>query len=401
VKKIVIVSGFRVFPARTGAQVRTSGFVRALARIGYEVLVYSLAGRRADYQAGGPGFRRDEIETRLIEETNLGAFFGLTQMVARRLDLPRYWHYSVLSRGLVPKRLKIALAQADVIVSDFSFCPPIPGPWSAKPWYLLSHQLEHKLLALGSPRQVAFAERMRRVESAVPARYRDIFACAEADRDFYKARDASARLKVPIIPCAVDPAMYVAEPGTRERVRAELGLTDEDRLLVFSGSNFHPNEEAAQQLKAFARGNAAELARLRIHFLLLGSMEPTPFRDGAVIATGRVPEVLPYFAAADAGLNPVVRGTGANVKLFEYLAAQLPVISTLFGVRGSELEAERDFLPYTPENPLASIARFATQREPAQWRAFAAEVWQRHRGSCDVNLQVQAALHQALDFPAP
>ena len=39
--------------------------------------------------------------------------------------------------------------------------------------------------------------------------------------------------------------------------------------------------------------------------------------------TGPVPEVLPYFAASDAGLNLVTRGSGSNVKLFEYLAAQI------------------------------------------------------------------------------
>ncbi len=54
-----------------------------------------------------------------------------------------------------------------------------------------------------------------------------------------------------------------------------------------------------------------------------------------------VPEVASYLAAADAGLNAITWGSGSNVKLFEYLAARLPVISTEFGVRGSGLKPGR------------------------------------------------------------
>ena len=84
-------------------------------------------------------------------------------------------------------------------------------------------------------------------------------------------------------------------------------------------------------------------------------MVSTPVREGAFIATGPVPEVLPYFAAADAGLNPITRGSGSNVKLFEYLAARLPVISTLFGVRGTNLVPDADFSSDVLNSAVAAI----------------------------------------------
>ncbi len=48
-KRILFVSGVRVFPSNTGGHVRTGGIARSLARLGHEVKIYSLAGRNEDY----------------------------------------------------------------------------------------------------------------------------------------------------------------------------------------------------------------------------------------------------------------------------------------------------------------------------------------------------------------
>jgi Glycosyl transferases group 1/Glycosyltransferase Family 4 len=400
-KNIVLLSGFRIFPTSTGGHIRTASITRALARMGHRVLIYSLAGRQTDYSMGsvfGRGFRLDAIEPNLSEETNLGLGFGVLQVCGRRLDFPRVWQHSLMRRGIVPRRLKRALQAADIILADMPWCPPVPGPWAGKPWFMVSHNLEFRLLEQGPPRHRRFAAWMREIETAAPQRYRDIFACAEEDRDFFRANDAGGRLRVPLIRGGVDPLAYVVPPGTRERTRESLGIGDSDTLLVFAGSGFGPNLDALETLRAFSREHAQYLARERVYFLLLGSMIPAPFREGALIATGRVPEVASYFAAGDAGLNPVTRGSGANVKLFEYLAARLPVISTPFGVRGTALQPDVDFLSYSPHNLLATIELFLRSRNREDWRRHAEEVWQRHKASCDIQELVRDAVAQLPEF---
>lgn len=406
---IVLLSGFRIFPTSTGGHIRSGSIARALARMGHEVLIYSLAGRQGDYSMGSllkPGFRVDRIEAHLAEETNLGLLYGLLQAGARRLDFPRVWQYALMARGIVPRRLKAALAKADIVLADMPWCPPVPGPWRSKPWIMISHNLEYRLLEQGTPRHRRFAAWMRRVESAAPRQYRDIIACAAEDRDFFRANDASGRLRLPCISSAVDPKAYVVPAGTRERIRAELGVADSDTLLVFAGSGFGPNLDALATLRDFCRDEAEFLARERVYFLLLGSITPAAFRDHALIATGRVAEVAPYFAAGDAGFNPVTRGSGANVKLFEYLAARLPVISTPFGVRGSALQADLDFLSFAPGTLRETIERFLRSRTREGWRAHAEEVWQRHKSTCDIQELVRDAVAQLAEFrgaaaPAP
>jgi glycosyltransferase involved in cell wall biosynthesis len=406
-KTILYISGFRIFPCRTGSQVRTAGIAAALARLGHQVLIYSLAGRKGDYSldkgyiaALKEPFRSDPISTDLTEEIHLGLGYGAAQAVGRRLDYPRVWLHWLFAQGFIPRRLAAHLRAADIILCDMPSCPPIPGPWRAKPWLLVSHNLEYRLLEQGTPRQRRFAGWMRRVESSAPGNYQDILACAEEDHDFFQQHDASKQLVLPIVRCGVDPQAYVRPPGTRQRMRAELGLADADTLLVFSGSDFGPNMEALAALRTFARAEAQFLARARIHILAIGSVSSTAWRDGALTATGRVPDVATYFAAADAGLNPITRGSGANVKLFEYLAARLPVISTQFGVRGTRLEPDIDFVLLDPQVPRAALEKFVAQRTSEQWRTHAEDVWQRHRSYCDIEELVKDALGRLPQFAA-
>lgn len=400
-KKIVLISGFRIFPTSTGGHIRTASITCALARMGYQVLIYSLAGRQNDYRLkdiARRSYRIDQIEPNLVEETNLGLGYGIPQTIGRRFDYPRRWQHALMSRGFVPRRLKQALREAEIILSDMPWCPPIPGPWSNKPWFMVSHNLEHRLLEQGNARYRRVAHWMRNIESAAPKQFRDILACAEDDRDFFRACDTSGTKQVPILRGGVDPKAYAAPDGARDRIRAELGLSEADHLLVFSGSKFRPNLEALQVVKAFCVAEAAFLARERVYILALGSMCAAPDRQGALITTGRVVDVVPYFAAADAGLNPITSGSGANVKLFEYLAARLPIISTLFGVRGTVLQADVDFLAYSSENFKSVIERFVHERTRAQWRSQADDVWNRHRNSCDIEALVRDVIVQLPEF---
>jgi glycosyltransferase involved in cell wall biosynthesis len=398
---IVLISGFRIFPTFTGGHIRTSSIARALARLGHRVLVYSLAGRNSDYRISDlrkSSYRVDQIEPNLQEETNLGLLFGLSQAVGRRLNLPRVWQYYLLRSGMVPRRLKLALKSADLIICDMPWCPPIAGAFPKTSWFLLSHNLEHRLLEQGPGCHKRFSGWMRTIESQAPSRYEEILACAEEDHDFFRRFDPGGRLRLPIVRNGVDPEAYRAPATAREGVRAELGLEERDTLLAFSGSNFAPNVEALEQLRAYCRTEAAFLQRERVYILALGSVSGAPGREGALISTGRVPEIVSYLAAADAGLNPVMRGSGSNVKLFEYLAAKLPVISTAFGVRGTALEPDRDYIPYDPADPSVAIRSFVHGNTRAEWRMHAERVWARHRSSCDISELVKVATLQLPQF---
>jgi glycosyltransferase involved in cell wall biosynthesis len=377
--RILLLSGLKIFPNQSGGHLRTGGIAKSLARMGHDVCLYSLAGRRDDY-GQGQSHQLESIEPQLSEEINLSLPIGLIQTTARRLAMPRVWQYMLFGLGLVPKSLKTRLDWAEVIVCDFPYTPPVPGPWSKKPWVLISHNLEHKLLAQGLRLERLFAPWMRRVENRAALRYDAILACAKEDQEYYVARSGNPR-RVRLVPNGIDPLQYRCHEAEGRALRASWGLGDDDWVVVFSGSRFGPNLEALEGLKDFCASEAAFLREKRIHFLILGSMEYVAARREGMIITGSVPKTLPYFAAADAAINPVVRGSGSNVKIFEYIAAQLPVISSTFGVRGTNLEPKTDYIPL--DDMKLALSQLVA-RSKADWAAHTALLWQNHKKDCDM-----------------
>lgn len=394
-RRIAIVASLRIFPAETGGHLRTAGIARSLARLGHEVRLYAMAGRREDYRGPNrPAFRVDAIETGLTEEIHLGLGFGLAQAATRVLRTARIWVPLVLGTGLVPQRLRETLDWADLCISDQPICVPVRGYAQRKPWLLLSHNLEYRLLEQSHWRERMFAPWLRRLEAAVPSRYRGVLTCADDDQRFFSANDPQGRCALTPVGCAVDPGAYQASPGLRERMRAELGVAEDETVFLFSGSRFQPNADALDWLRGFNAQHPAFLTDRRMRVLVVGTVSPSAWREGGLIATGRVPEMAPYFAAADAGLNPVTWGSGANVKLFEYLAARLPVMSTACGVRGIELEAGRDFHHFEPEGFGNRLDAWHATRDRAGWRANAQDVWLRHQASIDIQQVVNRAMAQ-------
>jgi glycosyltransferase involved in cell wall biosynthesis len=124
-----------------------------------------------------------------------------------------------------------------------------------------------------------------------------------------------------------------------------LGVGDETRVFLFTASTWGPNREAFARLADFSARNAHLLESLRIHILVVGSVIPAPMRRPCFTATGRVDRAEPYFAAADAALNPMWSGAGTNVKMCEFIASRLPVATTRLGARGFRIEdGETGFL---------------------------------------------------------
>ncbi|MBW9221057.1 glycosyltransferase, partial [Methanothermococcus sp. SCGC AD-155-M21] len=60
-----------------------------------------------------------------------------------------------------------------------------------------------------------------------------------------------------------------------------------------------------------------------------------------IVITGMVDDIIPYFKIADIAINPIISGSGTNIKLFEYLASGVPTITTPFGARGIDIKPNK------------------------------------------------------------
>lgn len=79
-----------------------------------------------------------------------------------------------------------------------------------------------------------------------------------------------------------------------------------------------------------------------VRFTIIGRNPPgwiaeLPSRDSAITVTGTVPDVRPYLAEAAALVVPLRVGGGTRIKIFEAVAAGVPVVSTSIGMEGLPL----------------------------------------------------------------
>ena len=106
-------------------------------------------------------------------------------------------------------------------------------------------------------------------------------------------------------------------------------------MATFLGSDYGPNREAARFIV-----EALAPAFPEVTFAICGGVGHSWFGrsdlPGNVRVSGRLddPQKLAWLHASDVALNPMFSGSGTNIKMFDYMAAGLPVLTTEIGARG-------------------------------------------------------------------
>jgi glycosyltransferase involved in cell wall biosynthesis len=396
--RVLVLSGLQVHPTTSGGTLRTYALVGALRRHGLEVRVHSLTGRKRDYLAR----RRSSTEhwpDGTEEQVERGPLSALDWLAGYVLSPPPLWISAHLAAGaasprerLLSRRLRAQLRWCDAVVADFPFCAPIFSAPSArgKLRVLSTHNVEHHLLdGRNGWRRRLLRAAVRRLELRGAAACDLLVSCCPEDARFFEAHAAARRTVT--VPNGIDPRRFVGLEARRAEARRGLGIPESARVFFLTASNWGPNREAFAFLLGFARAHAALLRERGIHLLVVGTVTPEPVRFPGFTATGRVDRVEPYFAAADAALNPLLGGAGTNVKMCEFIAARLPILTTPFGARGFELvDGESAFL-FEREDlaPVLGRVRRLFDEDPARLGAMAAAAYARNEAVVDMDACVR------------
>jgi len=110
--------------------------------------------------------------------------------------------------------------------------------------------------------------------------------------------------------------------------------------FLFMGSAHEPNKEAVREILSVASKTKRD-----IRFYVLGSVcnyFPYIKNGGNVVFYGEVSNAVKskIIKKSTAGVNPVLTGSGTNLKTVEYAMAGLPIISSEFGIRGTFKETD-------------------------------------------------------------
>ncbi len=221
----------------------------------------------------------------------------------------------------------------DSLVCDFLFpAPNIPDISRA---VLFQHNVEsmiwrrHVEQAARRAKRVYFRLQARRMESFerdICRRSGKVIAVSAVDsqtmRDLFDVNDVAA------VQTGVD-IDYFAPPGTAESKADLIFVGSMDWLPNIDGVQFFTNEILPIIRKERPDCRVAIAGRRPSQ-----AIQDMGKRDSGIIVTGTVPDVRPYLWGSAVSIVPLRIGGGTRLKIFEAMAAKLPVVSTAVGAEG-------------------------------------------------------------------
>ena len=392
-RRVLFFSGLQVHPPTSGGNLRSFALASSLERHGLDVFVYSLVGRKKDYLSR----RRSSIQVwpEGVEEfVDRGLAGFVVQYGSYALSLPPLWITAYLRAAAasprevaLPRLLRRKLSWCDAVVADFPFLHPIFAAPSARGRLRVvsTHNVEHHMYGGGSWAQRRVREAVRKIEMSAAGACDVLVTCCAGDQRFFE-ENARVRRSI-VVPNGIDVRRFHGTEMYRRGTRESLGVPDGVKVFLFTASTWGPNREAFDYLLAFARDHRELLLSRGIHLLVVGSVVREPVRLPGFTATGKVELAEPYFAAADAALNPICSGAGTNVKMCEFIAARLPIVTTAFGARGFRIEDDRTGFLFEREGlvPVLSRVRALFDEDPARLRRMAEEAYAANEAAIDMD----------------
>lgn len=319
-----------IYPPTNGEQRRVWEECKHFSTYG-EVLVAS-----PDAPSAYPhdSIRPVELNSSLITSSvSLYPFWNASHVFGRFNGYPR-----VLSQRIV-RILETRDLSFDLVVSEF---PQMDGAAARlanrhdSTLLLSKHNAAHVLLdgflaGTSLPRLVR--------ESAVQGLYAyEQSYLDRADAVVFQSDADRARFDIPagtVVSTIPNGTNYdrIREEGEAEQVRQQLNIATNAFVCLFVGSyDYFANREAAT---AIIETIAPALPTTT--FILVGRNPPETDQPN-VLTPGYVDHLPNVLTLADVALCPLVNGAGTKLKMLDYLAAGLPIVTTEVGASGIDIE---------------------------------------------------------------
>lgn len=358
--KILWISPFFLHPTNRGGQIRTLGTLQELHKR-HEIHFCALnppgnregPARSAEYCA--QSFEVQHVPT---PRSSLKIVLETLQAIASPIPMAVSRYASVPLQELVKERS--AAEQYDAVVCDFLACAPnIPDMARA---VLFQHNVEttiwqrHEQQATSWPRRLFFgsqARKMARYERDVCREARFVIAVSELDAK--RMRDDFAIQRVASVRTGVD-VDFLMPPDASDAVGD----------LIFSGSmDWLPNIDAMEYFLKEIFPLILEKRPTTTLTIAGRSPDKRVVRAAAsypgVSVTGSVPDMRPYLWGSSLSIVPLRIGGGTRLKVYESMAAGVPIVSTTVGAEGLEYTAGKDIdIADTPQRFADACIRMLT-----------------------------------------
>lgn len=335
-RKITLACTFPIYPPRGGGQARIYHLFKALAA-SYDVEIVSFT------RHGEPAFEEEIAphmwETRIPESL---AHHQLEEKMHNRIGFAVTDMAMPLLSRYTPeygRALKRVIMDSDIVVLSHPYLlHEVQKYLEGRPLIYEAQDVEYiikKGMLPDSPEGREFLNLVRGTEEECCRAASLIAVCSHEDAEKLSRLYDIPLDRMAVVPNGVDTqSIPFTDVKARQAIKERMGL-DKQKIALFMGSWHPPNLEACRLIFRFAKETPD------IQYLLMGSQchafigQHLPPNVGLMGIVSEE-EKEKVFAAADVALNPVISGSGTNLKMFDYMAAGLPVITTPFGARGIE-----------------------------------------------------------------
>ena len=208
-------------------------------------------------------------------------------------------------------------------------------------------------------------KQVRKVEGRLCREADLIWACSSYDKERFVEQYGVSADKIHVISNGVSVSeIEPAAPAAIVDSKRALGFENKT-VILFIGSGYDPNTEGLKFIidrlcPEFPDCMFAVMGNVRdSYFEKTGKTEndlPSNIRLYGILDSGERDNL---YAASDIATNPMFRGSGTNIKMLDYFAAGLPVVSTPVGARGLDVESGMHGIICEPEDFAANIKRLA------------------------------------------
>jgi glycosyltransferase involved in cell wall biosynthesis len=341
--RLLWVKGGKLLPVDTGGKIRSYNILRHLARRHeLTLLSYYPGAPDPEYDAA---IRREFPGAVPVAMGHIGGPLGQALHYAARF--PRAAPYSVtkftspavsarVDELLADPRLDVAVADFLLVTRNFPERPP-------RPTVLFQHNVESALWQRTAtyernPAKKALftveAAKMRRYERRALARFDQIVAVSSHDEALMRAMDP--RAPITVVPTGVDVAGFGS--GADAPARSE-------RTVMFLGSMDWPANIDGVEYFCEEVWPAVVASVPDATFQVVGRTPPPRilrFAGPSVEIVGGVKSVLPHLHRAAVFVVPLRIGGGTRLKIYEAMAAGVPIVSTTVGAEGLEVRNGQD-----------------------------------------------------------
>ena len=170
-----------------------------------------------------------------------------------------------------------------------------------------------------------------------------IVAVSETDRTELMRIGVNRPIRV--VPNGVDYNRYQIRNEVREIMRKKYGIRKDDTVLVFHGTlKYPPNMTSNKLLTDYIFPKLNENHE-NLKLLLIGPGRSLNISEN-IIELPEIPfdEFPMHLSMGDIGVVPLTAGSGTRLKIIEYSALGIPVVSTKIGAEGLPLRDGKDIL---------------------------------------------------------